>query len=332
MRVIRSAADPGVTRSVVTVGTFDGVHLAHRAIIRHMQRDAERLNAQTCVVTFDPHPQQVLHSRPHDVRLLTTVDERLALLDEAGVNVAAVLAFTKEFSQTPPEEFVREVLVRRLGAAHVMVGHDHGFGKGRAGDIELLEQIGREHGFTVEAMDALVIDGAPVSSTRIRRLLEAGAVDEARRLLGRPHAITGTVVQGDRLGTKIGFPTANIAIADPAKLVPADGVYAVRVVHNGARYGGMMNIGVRPTVSAGLRHTVEVNIFAFSQQIYGDTLTVEFAARVRDERKFGSLEELIAQLERDRQTSFDLLANTEHTSLTVENHATDERTRPGDHH
>ncbi len=307
MRVIRAAQDPGVARSVVTVGTFDGVHLAHREIIRHMQRDAARLGAETCVVTFHPHPQQVLHSRPHEVRLLTTLDERLTLLEEAGVDNTLVIEFTKEFSQTPAEQFVEQVLVERLGAVHIDVGHDHGFGKGRAGDLELLERIGAVRGFSVEAMDALMIDGAPVSSTRIRRALETGDVRDAAALLGRPYRIAGTVVHGDGLGSKIGYPTANIAIASPDKLIPADGVYAVQVRHTSGTFGGMMNIGVRPTVSAGLRHTVEVNIFAFSAQIYGDALSVEFVARIRDEKKFASLDALTAQIAIDRTTSEHIL-------------------------
>lgn len=307
MRVLRSAGDQGPERSVVTVGTFDGVHRAHIDIIRQMRIDAAALGAQICVVTFDPHPQSVLHSRPLEVKLLTTLDERLALLEAAGVDVTLVIEFTKEFSQTPPEDFVREVLVRRLGAVRVVVGHDHGFGKGRAGDLELLERIGAENGFSVDAIEALIIDGAPVGSTRIRRALTDGRIDEATVLLGRNYDLHGTVVHGDHLGAKIGFPTANMVVDSQAKLIPADGVYAVRVDVEGEGFGGMMNIGVRPTVSAGLQHSLEVNIFAFSRQIYGAPMRVSFVARIRDEKKFPSLEALTAQLEHDRTTSVELL-------------------------
>jgi riboflavin kinase/FMN adenylyltransferase len=306
MRIVRPDEQFISERSVVSVGTFDGVHRAHQEIVQIMQEEQKRVGGLTCVVTFDPHPQEVLHSRPHEVRLLTTIEERLALLERYGVDVAVVIRFSKEFSQTPPEEFIEKIIVRQLGAAYFVVGHDHGFGKGRKGDIELLQSLGEKFNFGVRAVDALIVDGEPVSSTRIRLALEAGDIPEANRLLGREYELHATVVHGDERGRTIGFPTANLAPLSPRKLVPADGVYAVRVKVGGKFYNAMMNIGVRPTVTAGLQHTIEAHILDFDRTIYGEQVEVEFVRHIRNEKKFESVDELVRQLEQDRTTCVNL--------------------------
>ncbi len=310
MEVFRSVDSLVPRPSVVTVGTFDGVHLAHREIRSVLRREARARGGRTVVVTFDPHPQQVVHSRPGDVRLLTTIDERLALLNHEGVDAVVVVPFTREFSETPAERFIEDVLVGRIGATCVVVGHDHGFGRGRAGDLELLERLGATHGFGVVPLDPLLLDGAPISSTRIRRALDAGDAAEAARLLGHPYLLHGTVVEGDKRGRMIGVPTANVEPSSPAKLIPANGVYAVRVALNGDTWGGMMNIGMRPTVVEHGAQTIEVHLFGFAGDLYGRTLAVSVVARIRDERKFASLDELKGQLARDRADAERVLAAT----------------------
>lgn len=306
MRIVRWGEQFTCERSVVSVGSFDGVHRAHQEIVQIMREEQKRVGGATCVVTFDPHPQEVLHTRPHEVRLLTTIEERLALLDRLGVEIAVVLKFSKEFSQTPPEEFVESIIVRQLGAAYFVVGHDHGFGKGRKGDIELLQSLGEKFKFGVRAVDALIIDGEPVSSTRIRQALESGDIPEANKLLGREYELHATVMHGDERGRTIGFPTANLAPLSPRKLVPGDGVYAVRVTVRGKQYNAMMNIGVRPTVTAGLQHTIEAHILGFDEMIYDERVEVAFVKRIRNEKKFESVEQLVKQIEQDRADCMNL--------------------------
>ncbi|HZV13619.1 MAG TPA: bifunctional riboflavin kinase/FAD synthetase [Candidatus Kapabacteria bacterium] len=309
MRIVRPDEQFTSGRSVVSVGTFDGVHRAHQEIVQIMQEEQKRVGGTTCVVTFDPHPQEVLHSRPHEVRLLTTIEERLALLERYGVEVAVVLRFSKEFSQTPPEVFIENIIVRQLGAAYFVVGHDHGFGKGRKGDIELLQSLGEKFNFGVRAVDALIIDSEPVSSTRIRLAIESGDIPEANKLLGREYELHATVAHGDERGRTIGFPTANLVPLSPRKLIPADGVYAVRVKVDGKRYNAMMNIGVRPTLTAGLQHTIEAHILGFDGMIYGEQAEVAFVQRIRSEKKFDSVEQLIVQLKQDRAECLNIFKN-----------------------
>jgi riboflavin kinase/FMN adenylyltransferase len=308
MNVIRSLDGLVPQPSVVTVGTFDGVHRAHHEILAAVQREASARNARTAVVTFDPHPQQVVRSHTGDVRLLSTIDERIALLEAQEIDVVVVIAFTREFSETPPERFVEDVLVKKLGAVCVVVGHDHGFGRGRAGDLELLEQLGVASTFSVVPLDALIVDGSPVSSTRIRRALDAGDVVEAAHLLGHPYLLHGVVVPGDQRGRTIGVPTANIAPSSTAKLIPAPGVYAVRVNVAGSIFGGMMNIGTRPTVVEHGAQTIEAHLFGFDGDLYGTKVAVAFIGRIRDEKKFASMDALKEQLAHDSADAHRVLA------------------------
>ena len=298
--------------SVVTVGTFDGVHLAHREIIREVTHRARMIEGRSVVVTFDPHPKEVVHSpKQGEVRLLTTLEERATLLAACGVDDLVVLPFTVEFSEQTPREFAQRILVNRIGAAEVVVGYDHMFGRGRSAGTEELVTLGKEFDFSVFAVHPYTVDGEAVSSTRIRRALATGDLPHAEKLLGYRYGISGKVVRGDRRGATIGFPTANITPASIRKVVPARGVYVVAVELEGNTLFGMMNIGVRPTVTPGMSETMEVHLFAYSGDLYGATLRVTFLARLRDEKKFAGLPELVEQLGKDREASLLLLRQLE---------------------
>lgn len=321
MKVLRSLEEVSRNKnSVVTVGTFDGVHLAHRAIIREVVNRAKMREGRSVVLTFDPHPREVVSSpRGGDVRLLTTVEERLAAFTSLGIDEVFVIPFTTEFSQQSPREFYQRYVVNGTGVSEVVVGYDHMFGRGRSAGIEELMKMGKEFDFSVFAVHPYTVDGEPVSSSRIRRALAVGDLEHARRLLGYRYGVSGKVVRGDRRGATLGFPTANISPDSLRKALPAHGVYVVAVGWKGATYPGMLNIGVRPTVNTTRAETMEVHLFDFSGDLYGETLRVVFLQRLRDERRFANLEELVAQLRRDRETSLEVLShfgsiNVEHST------------------
>ncbi len=286
--------------SVITVGTFDGVHRGHQAILSFLCERADALGGTPTVLTFDPHPRSVV--RNADVPLLTTIDERARALEQAGVARMVVLPFTHELAQYDPEAYVRDVLWETIGLQMIAVGYDHRFGRDRGGDVALLRAMGANLGFTVEEIPPQSEDNAVISSTRIRtQIAEQGAVDDAARLLGRRYTLTGTVEQGDQRGRTIGFPTANIAVRDARSCIPQNGVYATRV-HGAALeapHVGMCNIGVRPTFD-GRAPTIEVHLLDFEGDLYEETLCVEFVQRLRDEVKFDSVDALKAQLSKDR--------------------------------
>jgi riboflavin kinase/FMN adenylyltransferase len=284
--------------SVVTIGTFDGVHLGHRRVIEQVKATAARIGGESVLLTFFPHPRMVLFPNTEQL-LLNTQEEKIALLRELGIDHLIIHPFTREFSMLSSADFIEKVLVQGLRTKRLVIGYDHHFGKDREGSFENLKKSGPRFGFEVEEIPAHETDSIKVSSTRIREALSAGHVDVANNLLGYTYRLTGTVVKGQQLGRKLGYPTANIISPEPYKLIPGNGVYAVNVISGGKRYGGMMNIGVRPTVD-GLHRTSEVNIFDFSADIYGETLTVEFVQWVRGERKFDGLDALKLQLAADK--------------------------------
>lgn len=287
-------------RSVVTVGTFDGVHLGHQALIRYVLERARLRGGPGVAVTFDPHPREVVHGEA--VPLLTTVEERARIFEALGLDRFIVIPFTKAFSKLRGEEFVRDVLVGHIGMQEVVIGYDHAFGRGREGDRHLLERLGAELGFGVDVVPAQIVDQHVVSSSDIRALLvDAGDVRQAAEMLGRPYELEGRVVQGDQRGRVIGFPTANLAVDHARKVVPKTGVYAVRASVAGSEvwYGGMMNIGVRPTFG-GTELRQEVHLFGFDGDLYGRQLRIEFVERIRDERRFEGIEALVEQLSSDR--------------------------------
>jgi len=286
--------------SVVTVGTFDGVHEGHRVIVDHLLDRAEAQDGVSTLVSFDPHPRSVVRDR--DIPLLTTVPERAALLEDLGLDRFVVIPFSMAFAQQDPEAYVREVLVERIGLQEITVGYDHRFGRDRGGDVDLLRECGDRFGFAVDVIPPQKVDQDVVSSRRIRELLtEAGDVSRAAEMLGRPYALGGVVARGEGRGRQIGFPTANIALEDSRKLVPKRGVYAVRATTpNGTTHGGMMNIGRRPTFDE-MEVTVEVHLFDFDGDLYGDRLSVQFLQRLRDEQKFDSADALAMQLSEDER-------------------------------
>ena len=285
-------------QSVVTTGTFDGVHRGHRAIVRYLVDRAREVGGAPTVVTFDPHPREVLLG--HSIPLLTTLDERADALEALGVERFVVVPFSRDLSLLEPEDYVADVLVGRVGMREIVIGYDHRFGRRARGDRALLERLGPELGFSVDVIPEQIDGDVTVSSTEIRRLLAQGDAARAAELLGRPYRLSGTVVRGDQRGRTIGYPTANVRPSDARKLVPRLGVYAVRAtLADGTTLGGMMNVGRRPTFEAGGATTLEVHLFDWDGDLYGRPLAVDVVARLRDERRFDGVAALTAQLDRD---------------------------------
>ncbi len=292
----------GTEYAVVTVGTFDGLHTGHQKIIGRMKELAKEHGGEAIVVTFEPHPRLVLYPDSYDLKFINTKKRKYKLLEELGIDAVIEIEFTREFSKTSSDDFVKDYLVGKLHAKKLIVGYDHHFGKNREGNYEKLKETGAEYGFGVEEIEAQYVDDTAVSSTKIRNALTEGDVDFANKMLGYDYSITGTVVKGNAIGHKLGFPTANIETDDAYKLIAAGGVYACRIEYEGKLYNGMGNIGIRPTIG---KHefAMEVNIFDFDKDIYGKEITIFFVSRLRDEVKFDSLEALKEQLGKDREAA-----------------------------
>lgn len=282
--------------TVITVGTFDGVHLGHRAVLREIAARARRADRRSLLVTFDPHPLEVVNP-PAAPSLLTPGDERTEYLAQCELDVVVVMAFTRELSQYPPETFVR-LLYDRFHMRELVIGHDHGFGRGRAGDVALLQQLGNAMGFAVDVVDEVDVDGRPVSSTLVRRAVAGGDLETAARQLGRPYALTAPVVRGATRGRGLGYPTLNLALPDRRKLLPPEGVYAVIVEWSGGRSGGMMHQGARPTFGDPTR-SIEAHVFDVDVRLYGEQVKLSWIARLRDVRDFASAPALKRQLDKD---------------------------------
>jgi riboflavin kinase/FMN adenylyltransferase len=295
-----------VPRPVVTIGTFDGVHLGHQKIFNIMAGEAARIGGETIVITFDPHPRLVIHPDSKGLKFINTQSKKYDLISKANIDHLIILPFTKEFSNLPSGEFVRRYLVEKINTSKLIVGYDHHFGKDRQGGYGELRGLATIYGFEVIEVQAQLVDGIPVSSTKIRKALLDGDLRFANKLLGYEYSITGKVIPGNHIGKKLGFPTANIELNDKYKLVSAIGVYACRVEWNGRFYKGMGNIGYRPTVEIS-KLTIEVNIFDFDETLYGDTITIYFVDRIRDEVKFKNLAKLREQLINDRARVMDIL-------------------------
>ncbi len=284
--------------TVVTIGTFDGVHLGHQTIIRDVIKRVKAMNGRSVVVTFNPHPREVIGKGPVDY--LTTIEERLEYFEQLGIDETLVVNFTYEFSQTSARSFYEEYLVKQIGVHDVVIGHDHMFGRNREGSIDILQQLGTEMGFGVYVVPGVSVNSKVVSSSVIRKNLLSGNVESAAQYIGRPYSIHGLVVEGDKRGRQIGFPTANVSYDVTKKMTPETGVYVVRVYVGNKEYFGMLNIGVRPTFNNDGKKMVEVHLLDFEGDLYGSAITVSFLKRLRQEQKFGSVDELIAQLQRDR--------------------------------
>ncbi len=292
--------------AVVTSGTFDGVHIGHQKILARLKEMAREKGGETVVVTYWPHPRFVLHPEDDTMKLLSTFEEKAALLEALGVDHLVKVPFTKAFSQLSSDAFIRKVLVDKISTRYLVIGYDHRFGKNREGSFEYLKEHASSYGFEVEEIPRQDVDHIGVSSTKIRNALAAGEVRTANEYLGRPYQFRGKVTDGKKLGRSIGFPTANLQMTEPYKLIPADGVYAVRVQLQGQPYEGMMNIGFRPTVDGSARK-VEVHLFDFDQSVYGETMEVGVIENIRKEIKFESVEALQTQLAEDRQAALRIL-------------------------
>lgn len=287
---------------VVTSGTFDGVHLGHQKILSRLREIAHKHVGETVVITFWPHPRTILKPNEPGLKLLNTFEEKAQLLRKYGVQHLLRIPFTKEFSQITSVEFITQILVNRIGTRKLVIGYDHRFGKNREGSFEQLKLNGPTFGFDVEEISRHDIDNVGVSSTKIRQALGAGDVETANHFLGEPYPLSGRVIKGDKLGRVLGFPTANIDLDSHDKLVPAEGIYAVTVAHESSTYGGMLYIGNRPTVD-GSKRSIEVNIFNFDKEIYGETLRINFHKLLRADARFNDLESLKQQLKKDKEAA-----------------------------
>jgi riboflavin kinase/FMN adenylyltransferase len=297
-----AGALPQFRKAVVTVGTFDGVHLGHMQIIRQLKAEAVRISGETVIITFHPHPRKIVSAVPGDIKLLNTLAEKIILLEAAGIDHLVVVPFDQAFANQTAEEYIRDFLYSYFRPHTVIIGYDHRFGRGREGDYHLMESFGRSLGFEVKEISEQLMNEVVISSTRIRRALTGNDIETANRFLGYPYFLEGTVVEGNKLGRTIGYPTANLHIEEEEKLIPGNGVYAVTVLSpqsQGLSHKSMMNIGVRPTVD-GSKRVIEVNIFDFDEDIYGQTLQVQFHHFLRGEVKFKGLEELKEQLRKDK--------------------------------
>ncbi|MGB5402542.1 MAG: bifunctional riboflavin kinase/FAD synthetase [Robiginitalea sp.] len=291
--------------SVVTIGTFDGVHIGHRKILEKVISEGHATGLQSTLLTFFPHPRMVLQ-KDNSIKLLNTIEEKSEILRAMGLDMLVVHPFTKNFSRLSATEFVRDMLVEKLRVKKVIIGYDHRFGRNRNANINDLRSFGNLFDFEVAEIPAQEIDAVSVSSTKIRKALEVGDLETATAYLGYPYMLSGTVQKGIGLGRQLGFPTANLSITASYKLIPAGGVYVVQARFGDQMLFGMMNIGTNPTVDGSKQH-IEVHLFDFEKDLYGQTLQVELLYRIRDERKFDSVEALKIQLGQDQQRARSLI-------------------------
>lgn len=298
---------PQINNPVLTLGTFDGVHLGHQKLINFLNDSAERINGETVLFTFHPHPRIVLHPDDHNLELIQTIDKRIEKLDKAGVDHLILFPFTKEFSRLSATEFVRNILVNQLNVKILTIGYNHHFGRNREGNLSLLKELGPLYNFEIEEIPAQREGEISISSTKIRKAIAEGDILKANNYLGHAFSFSGKVGYGDKIGSTINFPTANVTDIDDTQLMPPNGVYAVRVLQDGSIFDGMMNIGNRPTITAIEENRVEVNIFNFEKDIYNKKLEIFVIDRVRDEQAFNSIEELKSQLEKDETNCKNIL-------------------------
>ena len=293
-----------ILNPVLTIGTFDGVHLGHQKIVKYLNKEAERIGGESVLFTFFPHPRMVLYPDSHGVRLIQTNDEKLAKLKKMGLQNIIVFPFTMEFSRLTALEFVRDYLVNKLHVKQMVIGYDHQFGKNREGNISYLREISATYDFGITEISAKEIDEVNISSTKIRNALKEGDIEVANTYLGDYFELHATVVRGKGIGKELGFPTANLLVDSELKLIPGNGVYIVKVkLDRGSEYDGMLNIGTNPTVSEDNVRTIEVNILDFNEDIYDQHIEVRFLKRIREEVKFHSMEILIEQIKQDEQVT-----------------------------
>ncbi|AEL28556.1 bifunctional riboflavin kinase/FAD synthetase [Cyclobacterium marinum] len=308
MKIYKSLADfPDIQRPVVTIGSFDGVHLGHQKILKRINNIAKSIHGESVLVSFWPHPRMVLFPESHGIQLLYSFEEKAALLEEFGVDHLISIPFTKEFSMMESKDFIENILVKKIKTKKLVIGYDHRFGRGREGSFAHLHAEQNKYNFDLEEIPREDIDNIGISSTKIRKALKSGDIVKANEFLGRPYNLQGKVIEGDKIGRTIGFPTANIQLNEPNKLIPMDGAYLVKVIIDKKQYEGMLNIGMRPTVS-GERKNIEVNILNFNRDIYGQTINLELLEFLRPEKKFESLAALTEQLKIDQKKMVDFFS------------------------
>lgn len=288
-----------VPNPVITIGTFDGVHVGHQQIIRRITELAQSNKGESVLITFEPHPRLVLNAPPHDLQLLTTIDEKARALEALGVHHLVVAPFTPEFAQWSADQYVQQFIVAQFKPHTLVIGYDHQFGKQRSGNFSLFQRYQQQGLFNLEEIPAKMLEMVAVSSTRIRKALLAGEVTDAADLLGRSYSLQGLVIPGQQRGRHLGYPTANLSIPYPYKLIPAQGVYAVRVHVAHQSFKGMMNIGTNPTFTEAKQVHLEVHLLDYSGDLYGQMLEVEFLQRIRAELRFERVEDLVAQIKQD---------------------------------
>lgn len=299
---------PVFHKAVVTIGTFDGVHEGHKAILQEVVAHACSTGGESVLLTFEPHPRKVLFpSQP--LGIITPLEKKLQLITETGIQHIVVVPFTKEFAALSATEYIEQFIVRKFQPHSIVIGYDHHFGHDRTGDMKLLEQYAPKYNFELVEIPPQLIHEATVSSTKIREAIMAGNIEEANLMLGREYSLTGAVVHGNKLGRTLGYPTANLQPVENEQVVPGNGIYAVKAIHDKKEYGGMMSIGYNPTVTNKKELRIEVNIFDFDKDIYGDPLEVLFIKKLRDERKFKSLVELTAQLAADKEATLRVIGS-----------------------
>ena len=307
MRIFRELSE--VIRddnNIVTLGTFDGIHLGHKKIIKEVVNKAADYGDESFLITFHPHPRKII-SGDHNIKLLNTSAEKLEMFESLGIQNLLIINFTKEFSKLSPDAFIDNYVVNGIGAKEVVIGYDHHFGKGRSGDIGFLKNKGAKSGFKVTIIPGFQIENVIVSSSKIRNALLAGNIVTVNKYLGRFYSFSGTVVQGDKRGRELGFPTANLRIENEDKLLPAIGIYAVEFIARGNIYQGLLSIGKRPTFYDSGEIVPEVYVFDFNEDIYGENVTVNLVERIRGEEKFSSAEELIEQMKKDKEIGLEIL-------------------------
>ena len=292
-----------IPNPVLTIGTFDGVHVGHQKIIQRLNEEANRIGGESVLFTFYPHPRMVLYPDNHGLKLIQTQVEKIDKLRRYGLDNIIVHPFTQQFSRLTALEFVRDYLVNQLHVRKLVIGYDHSFGKNREGNLEFLKDVSETYGFEVIEIGPQEIDEVNISSTKIRKAIEDGNLEKASEFLGEPYELFGKVVQGEALGRQIGFPTANLDVESEVKLIPGSGVYAVNVLlESGMIYEGMMNIGSRPTITISEKRSIEINLFDYQGDLYNQHITVQLLKRFRDETQFDSIDELQSQLTKDESS------------------------------
>jgi len=302
---------PRFKNAVVTIGTFDGVHTGHRIILDQLVNEAKNSGCESVLITFHPHPRHIIASQKGQLKLINSIPEKIELLHQLSIDHLVIVPFTKDFAEQTASDYVEQFLVKYFHPVCLIIGYDHRFGKNREGNYNLLESLQEKYQYRLIEIPGKLLNDITISSTQIRSAIISGELEKAKDFLGYHYCFEGTVVEGNRLGRTIGFPTANMRVEDQEKLLPGNGVYAVRVLRmqqvSQVWLHGMMNIGVRPTVD-GTRQTIEVNIFEFDEEIYGETLRIEVITHLRNEQKFSGLDALKAQLNNDRENSMETLA------------------------